>query len=368
MGDFPNNATGYAIAGVCAVVSICVSCWNINKHLKYYTVPKLQIQIVRILLIVPIYALVSWLSMVFGHESRPYFETIRDIYEAIVIYCFLALILEYIGGELQCLTAISKKPSMKHPVPCCCLPRLALDVRFLRMCKQGCLQFIVSKPIMAVLSIIMLATDLYDSMGYTVFMLSVYNISYTIALYALLLFYLATADVITGFSPVRKFLAVKAVVFATYYQSLLFRCIPGYSEDEIAVLNDFILCLEMVPFAILHSRSFPWWEFQTNVHGFSPEVEPEQIRGRMQNMSQVLGVRDIVRDAVHNFNPSYASYALSGDFERTSVEMNDQEKRSPGPKKDSDQESYSAPVDPYQEESKTTPVLQNIEFRSDEEP
>ena len=84
------------------------------------------------------------------------------------------------------------------------------------------IQFVFSSgEIMAVLSIIMLATDLYDSMGYTVFMLTVYNISYTIALYALLLFYLATADVITGFSPVRKFLAVKAVVFATYYQSLL---------------------------------------------------------------------------------------------------------------------------------------------------
>jgi len=300
--SFPNNQTGYVISGVCSFVAIAISSYNVFGHLKYYTKPKLQLQIVRILFIVPIYALVSWLSLCFA-PVRVYFETIRDCYEAFIIYCFLVLILEYTGGELQCVSAISKKPPLSHPTPLCCLPKLQLNVRFLRMCKQGCIQFVIIKPVMACLSIIMLIAKKWSSVEYQAFMLTIYNISYTLALYALFLFYLATSDLIKGLSPVKKFLAVKCVVFATYYQSLIFLCIPNLTDEEISTLNDFVLCLEMVAFSILHYRSFPWWEFQ---HGISDTKVVE-------NLQQVTSIRDVVADAVHNFSPGYASYALSGD-------------------------------------------------------
>eukprot|EP00493_Phyllostaurus_siculus_P003521 UN03536 len=95
---------------------------------------------------------------------------------------------------------------------------MALNLQFLRNCKRFCIQFVIVKPVMAVLSITLLLASEYENPGYQAFMLTVYNLSYTFALYALLLFYLATSDMIKSFSPVRKFLTVKAVVFATYYQ------------------------------------------------------------------------------------------------------------------------------------------------------
>jgi len=129
---------------------------------------------------------------------------------------------------------------------------------------MGCIQFIIIKPVMAILNIIMLATNNYQSTGYQIFNKCVYNIAYTLALYGLLLFYLATKDDIRAYSPVRKFFAVKIVIFATYWQGLLVSFAP--IDSELAELwNDFILCCEMTIFAIVHLYSFPWWEFRTGM-------------------------------------------------------------------------------------------------------
>merc|ERR1712176_825503 len=91
-------------------------------------------------------------------------------------------------------------------------------------------------------------------------MLTLYNVSYTLALYGLFLFYVATKDDMTAFSPVRKFLAVKAIVFMTYWQALFIPIIFGTEYADKT--NDFILCLEMVIFAFTHYRAFPWLEFK----------------------------------------------------------------------------------------------------------
>ena len=46
----------------------------------------------------------------------------------------------------------------------------------------------------------------------------IYNVSYTIALYGLFLFYSATKDLLTPFYPVLKFIAVKFIVFMSFWQ------------------------------------------------------------------------------------------------------------------------------------------------------
>lgn len=46
----------------------------------------------------------------------------------------------------------------------------------------------------------------------------IYNVTYTLALYALLLFYLGTHDLLAPFNPLLKFAMVKLVVFLTFWQ------------------------------------------------------------------------------------------------------------------------------------------------------
>eukprot|EP01084_Bolivina_argentea_P242373 406628_1 len=224
--EWVRSDLAWLIAGLCAACGLGIALYNMIKHITYYTMPEQQLHIIRIIFIVPLYCLVSWLSMGFTDLSL-YFETIRDIYEAFVIYCFLILILGYVGGEANCVALISLKPPLKQPWPMCCLPGIHLNVKFLRFCKQACIQFIIVKPVMAALNITMLATGNYTSRYYQIFSQTVYNIAYTLALYGLLLFYLATKADIRAYSPVRKFFAVKIVIFATYWQGLAVSCAPG---------------------------------------------------------------------------------------------------------------------------------------------
>lgn len=46
----------------------------------------------------------------------------------------------------------------------------------------------------------------------------IYNITYTLALYALVLFYMGTHELLAPFNPLLKFTVVKMVVFLTFWQ------------------------------------------------------------------------------------------------------------------------------------------------------
>jgi len=299
--DFIHSNTAWAIAGIFMFLACVISIYNVILHLTHYTKPKYQLWIVRILLIVPLYGVVSWLCMKFEEQSL-FYETLRDIYEAFVIYCFLALILEYVGGEEKCVERLSEKPDMPHPFPLCLLPKIVLDASFLRLCKQGTLQFVIAKPVMAVISLIMLSRGLWSSNGYQIFSLTVYNVSYTVALYALLLFYLAIRDDVRVYNCVRKFFAVKTIVFATYWQSLLILGFSGMDMDDGLRWNDFILCIEMLLFAMIHLKFFPWQEFRTDI--------PD--KRALTNMKGVLSVVDVVKDIKHSFKPTRKKYIMMG--------------------------------------------------------
>jgi len=300
--DFIHSDGAWAIAAICTIVASAVSIYNVYLHLKNYTEPRFQLWIVRILLIVPLYGLVSWLSMKL-HDEALYFETIRDIYEAFVIYCFLALILEYVGGEDKCMNSFNEKPTMAHPFPLCWLPRLRLNVLFLRFCKQGTLQFVIIKPVMAIISLIMVSRNLYDDDAYQGFLLTIYNISYSVALYALLLFYLAIKDDVKEYNCVWKFFSVKTIVFATYWQNLMILWMNVDHETGMQ-WNDFVLCCEMLFFALLHYRYFQWQEFE-----FRAEM-PDKTA--LTNMKGVLSIKDVVKDIKHSFKPTYKEYILTG--------------------------------------------------------
>lgn len=180
----------------------------------------------------------------------------RDCYESLVIYSFMVLILEYAGGEANCVTKMQGRPPLPFPCPCCWLAPKPRTVELLRACKRGTLQFVVLKPLMGVWSVAMAAAGAYDNAGYQTFLLTVYNISYTVALYYLLVFYLATKEACAKHQPVTKFLAVKAVVFFTYYQSIGIRLLPAMTSQQAQSWGDFVLCVEMILFSLLLRCAF----------------------------------------------------------------------------------------------------------------
>ncbi len=56
------------------------SIYEIAIHLEYYMVPKLQVRVIRILMMVPIYAVDAWLALRFK-DARFYIDPLRECYE-----------------------------------------------------------------------------------------------------------------------------------------------------------------------------------------------------------------------------------------------------------------------------------------------
>jgi len=158
------------------------------------------------------------------------------------------------------------------------------------------------EPLMAMISLILLGFGEYESYAYQGILLTVYNISYTVALYYLFLFYLATRDMLKEHNTVGKFFAVKTIVFLTYWQMLAIMATPGLDSEAGEGWNDFILCIEMLFFALLHLRAFSVPDTNDSVL-MNPSV--------LSNAKEVVSINDVVDDAYHNFAPKYQEYVLA---------------------------------------------------------
>lgn len=323
MGEHKGLMIGHveesAIAGVFCLIAVCTSAWHIRTHLQRFSRPDHQKQIVRILLMVPVYALGSWLSLTFPAQDL-YFDSIRDCYEAFTIYSFLQLLLAYMGGESVACEHYREKEQMMRSIfvcGCCCAP-ISLDKSFLRRCKQGCIQFVIAKPVLAILVLVLNGFDEYHkddwSMNYGFVWVQVfYNISYTWALYTLANFYQSTEALLEPYKPVKKFMMVKLIIFVSFWQGLAISLMVSFDAvhgDGVASsLQSFLICIEMAFAAMLHVVAFPPSEYS------AADVKNAN-KSAMDNLGRTVNVRDVMSDAYNNFTTTYREYELQGEKQK----------------------------------------------------
>lgn len=334
-------AVGLAWFAFCLVASS--SAWNVYRHLVCYSRPDLQQHVLRIILVGPIYALSAALGLSIDASASFFVRSVRDIWEAVVVYSFLSLIIEYMGGEHLCLQSISQREEeVPHLFPCnlCCKP---IPVgQMIRLPKMGALQFVIVKPVLAAISIIVYICGKFEDWYYQWLLFVVYNISYSVALYALYLIYWASHEhpSLQAKRPLMKFLSVKMIVFLTFWQTLLLPHAP--LPGSIQRWEDFILAVEMVIFGFLMNAAFSWQEFHSGLLStkkamqFDPNDAIEldlatmgqpgatgqptasgqpstKTIGRGQVLSNAAGAfcpRDIVADASQNFSRRYQQHVL----------------------------------------------------------
>ncbi|XP_003699255.1 transmembrane endosomal protein isoform X1 [Megachile rotundata] len=325
---FLQTRAAQGIAGAFVWVALFLTCQQIYQHLRWYTNPTEQRWIVRILFIVPIYATYSWVSLVFFNSESyyVYFFTVRDCYEAFVIYNFLSLCYEYLGGEGNIMSEIRGKPIRSNCLyGTCCLVGKTYTIGFLRFCKQATLQFCLVKPVMAFVIIFLQAFGHYRDGDWSpdggyIYVTIIYNISVSLALYGLFLFYFATRDLLTPFEPVLKFCTIKSVIFLSFWQGVLLAILekanvissinvgqPSSVGTVSAGYQNFLICIEMLFAAIALRYAFPYQVYSagcvTDSRGRS--VTMQSISS---SLKETMNPKDIMTDAIHNFHPQYQQY------------------------------------------------------------
>jgi len=331
--SFLQHASGKGIAGACVWAAIFITCHQIYQYLRWYTNPAEQRWIVRILFIVPIYAFESWLSLMFFGENSyyVYFNAIRDCYEAFVIYNFLALCYEYLGGEGNIMSEIRGKTIRSSCIyGTCCLAGHSYNIGFLRFCKQATLQFCIVKPTMSFIVILLQSYGLYEDgnwdagKGY-LYVTLIYNVSITLALYALFLFYFATRELLRPFDPVLKFFTIKSVIFLSFWQGVLLAILEtlGYilpmcdeegktvslSQGTISAgYQNFLVCIEMFFAAIALRYAFPISVYLVEGVVNGSAGRSVTMQSISSSLKETMNPRDIMTDAIHNFHPQYQQY------------------------------------------------------------
>jgi hypothetical protein len=147
-------------------------------------------------------------------------------------------------------------------------------------CKFGVLQYVLLKFVTAVAVLLLEWKGLYKEGNFTpkggyLYICLLTNLSQCWALYCLIFFYYATKNELGSINPVGKFLSVKALVFFTWWQSVFISMlyqmdmIPHYQvetheyspADVAKGLQDYLICIEMFVFAVVHIYVFPHSEY-----------------------------------------------------------------------------------------------------------
>lgn len=306
------------VAGACALVSCLTTFVAVWLQTKNYRKPVLQRYVVRILLMVPIYAGVSWASLV-SITAASYMEPFRDVYEAFTIYTFLQLLINFIGGERALIILMTGRVPVSHPWPLN-LVFSKIDISdphtFLAV-KRGILQYAWVKPVLSVATIIMKATGTYKegyigvSSGY--FWSSIiYNISITVCLYALAMFWVCMTEDLQPFRPMPKFLCIKGIIFASYWQGLFLSIlvwlgaipddVPGYTPDNLAAaIQDALICFEMPFFAFAHWYAFSW-------HDYADQTISAARLPVKYALRDAFGPLDLIQDTKETFAGGHYEY------------------------------------------------------------
>ena len=312
-------------AGAFVLLGFPISMCGIFMHLTNYYQPNVQCYVVRILWMVPIYSIQSWLCLRYINVAI-YIETLRDFYESYVLYSFFQFLVEVLQGEEQ-LTLMLKDKSPTRGVHMwglqwCVKPwlmgqpvsrrvsftpdrikhaaavgasassngetnsrpikRVEWTSPFFIKCKFGVLQYVLLKFVSAISVMVLEMYGLYKEGDFTpkggyLYICILTNLSQCWALYCLIFFYYALKNELGPIRPVGKFLSVKALVFFTWWQSLgisilaMMGLIPHYtafnterewtSEAVAKGMQDWLICIEMFVAAIVHTFVFPHTDY-----------------------------------------------------------------------------------------------------------
>ena len=312
------------VCGVAALIASLLSFLSVWLQTKNYRKPLLQRYVIRILLMVPLYSIASWASLM-SQDAAFYIDPLRDIYEAFTIYTFFQLLINFLGGERSLIIMMHGRQPVQHLTPLThCFAKVDIsDPHTFLAVKRGILQYAWLKPILSIATIVMKSTGTYKE-GYLgldsgyLWCGIIYNISITLSLYSLALFWVCMSEDLKPFRPVPKFLCIKLIVFAVYWQgfflSLLqlggaFPKVSGWTPDNLAAaIQDALICLEMPLFAVAHWYAFSWKDYA--------DVTISAARMPVKYaLRDAFGPADLIQDTKETFGGSSYAYRLfdSGD-------------------------------------------------------
>ncbi|XP_047334803.1 transmembrane protein 184B-like [Impatiens glandulifera] len=283
----------YIATTCCLVITLLVSAKLVLTHILCWRKPKEQKAILVIILMAPLYAVVSYTGLLHFTWSSSYFtflESIKECYEALVIAKFMALMYSYLNISLSknIVPDGVKGREIHHSFPMTLFQphTVRLNHQSLKLLKQWTWQFVVIRPVCSILMIVLQRMGIYPSWVSWTFTI-ILNISVSLALYSLVIFYHVFDKELKPHSPLAKFLCIKGIVFFCFWQGIVLEILAAMGvikshhiwievEQIEEAYQNVLVCLEMVFFAIIQQYAYSVDPYRIGVVSSSSSIKEKK--------------------------------------------------------------------------------------------
>lgn len=247
---FRPQDTAWFVAAVFTLLTVVYSLREVIKHLQNYTLPQLQTNICRIILMPPVYAVASFLQLRLLQQGV-YIGCARELYEALTVYSFMHLMTDFLHelAKLKQTDIVALlngpdgegQPMIHHKMPVKLLEKAGLikpwkmesvDARgqpvspFYRVTTLGVLQYVPVACFCAAMATVLELLGVYHEAKISLksgwlYLVILRNLSQFVALYSLVMFYHGSKKLLYELRPLPKFLSIKLVIFFTFWQKLV---------------------------------------------------------------------------------------------------------------------------------------------------
>ncbi|KAL3850771.1 hypothetical protein ACJIZ3_012653 [Penstemon smallii] len=278
---------------VCLMLTLHFSIQLVSQHYMSWKKAKEQKAIVIIVLMAPLYAIDSYVGLLDIRGSETFFtflDSIKECYEALVMAKFLGLMYTYLNISISknIVPDEIKGREIHHSFPMTLFQphTVRLDHKNLKLLKDWTWQFVVIRPVCSVLMIALQLLDLYPGWLSTIFTF-ILNVSVSLALYSLVIFYHVFAKELAPHKPLAKFLCVKGIVFFCFWQGILLDILVAIGviksnhfwldvEHLQGALQNILVIVEMVFFSLFMQYAYTAEPYRTGSVSISEKNEKKK--------------------------------------------------------------------------------------------
>ncbi|XP_030543639.1 transmembrane protein 184C-like [Rhodamnia argentea] len=257
----------------CVMLTMHFTVQLLSQHLFYWKNPKEQKAIIIIILMAPIYAADSFIGLLDIQGSKAFFmflDAVKECYEALVIAKFMALMYSYLNISISknIVPDGIKGREIHHSFPMTLFQphTVRLDHHVLKLLKYWTWQFVVIRPTCSILMITLQVLGMYPSWLSWTFTI-ILNISVSLALYSLVVFYHVFDKELAPHKPLAKFMCIKGIVFFCFWQGVVLEILAAVGilkshhfwldvEHIEEAIQNVLVCMEMVVFSVLQQYAY----------------------------------------------------------------------------------------------------------------
>ncbi|PLB48822.1 transmembrane protein [Aspergillus steynii IBT 23096] len=265
-GPFVGNLSFYQfnmiISGACTVVVLFMTFGLMGRHAMRMSNPQEQIKIMRIVNMIPSYQVLSFVSICLP-KSYIYLQGFTEVFQGIALYAFLMLLCDFLApteqGKVEFFSSLETKRQWQPK-------KKRSGLAFLKLTWWSVVQYPIITWIAAVTQVVTQLMHRYclgsnEPHFSHVWITAATSLSTSVAVNAIIQFYMNTKKYMKEHHPLTKLLAFKLIVGVVILEKIIFLVLEGIDVlhenetltyvDVMMGLPEMLICVQMVPLCFL---------------------------------------------------------------------------------------------------------------------